>query len=339
MGKNEQGLVETLMAYRAILKTIGINPVKNLDEVVKSLQMSNGSWFDSPYITIIAVKALNERMDMPYASISDIKVYKDIDGSKTESYSFEPYEKIQIEVESEYDKEESKLLLFIKEKDGNIVYSQTGDTATWNTMSSKPGVYTMIAMVKDNRGGKITADYEKEFTINASLNIKNVVVYTNPQSTNINKPVIVNIETSLYSESNIDKQLNVTTAVYNADGIVVNLTNSTLDLKAADQIASIGKISFEPDISEPIEYTIIASVFDGLSKIAEGKGAFNVHPPLPPTRIDIEQSLDKAVLYPGTDSVTLTYNLFGEGTPEVPQRNPIDLVLILDSSGSMSGTP
>jgi Mg-chelatase subunit ChlD len=338
-GTGDQGLIDTLMAYRAVLKTIGIDPVKNLDGVVKSLQMEDGSWCNNPYITIIAVKALNERMDMPYASISDIKVYKDIDGSKTESYSFEPYEKIQIEVESEYDKEESKLLLFIKEKDGNIVYSQTGDTATWNTMSSKPGVYTMIAMVKDNRGGKITADYEKEFTINASLNIKNVVVYTNPQSTNINKPVIVNIETSLYSESNIDKQLNVTTAVYNADGIVVNLTNSTLDLKAADQIASIGKISFEPDISEPIEYTIIASVFDGLSKIAEGKGAFNVHPPLPPTRIDIEQSLDKAVLYPGTDSVTLTYNLFGEGTPEVPQRNPIDLVLILDSSGSMSGTP
>lgn len=338
-GTGEQGLINTLMAYRAVLKTIGIDPVKNLDGVIKSAQMADGSWCNNPYITIIAVKALNERMDMPYASISDIKVYKDIDGSKIELYSFEPYEKMQIEVESEYDKEESKLLLFIKEKDGNIVYSQTGDTATWNTMSSKPGVYTMIAMVKDNRGGKITADYEKEFTINASLNIKNVVVYTNPQSTNINKPVTVNIETSLYSESNIDKQLNVTTAVYNANGLVVNLTNSTLDLRAADQIASIGKIGFEPDISEPSEYTIISSVFDGLSKIAEGKGVFNVHPPLPPTRIDIEQSLDKAVLYPGTDSVTLTYKLFGEGTPEVPQRNPIDLVLILDSSGSMSGTP
>ena len=117
-------------------------------------------------------------------------------------------------------------------------------------------------------------------------------MYTNPQSTNINKPVIVNIETSLYSESNIDKQLNVTTAVYNADGIVVNLTNSTLDLKAADQIASIGK-SVLNDISEPIEYTIIASVFDGLSKIAEGKGAFNVHPPLPPTRIDMNRVLTR----------------------------------------------
>lgn len=338
-GTSDQGLIDTLMAYRAVLKTIGIDPVKNLDEVVKSLQMEDGSWCNNPYITIVAVKALNERMDMPYASISDIKVYKDIDGSKTELYSFEPYEKMQIEVESEYDKEESKLLLFIKEKDGNIVYSQTGDTATWNTMSSKPGVYTIIAMVKDNRGGKITADYEKDFTINASLNIKNVVVYTNPQSTNINKPVTVNIETSLYSESNIDKKLNVTTAVYNADGIVVNLFNSVLNLKAEDQIASIGKISFEPDISEPSEYTIISSVFDGLSKIAEGKGSFSVHPPLPPTRIDIEQNLDKAVLYPGTDSVILTYKLFGEGTPEVPQRNPIDLVLILDSSGSMSGTP
>jgi hypothetical protein len=120
----------------------------------------------------------------------------------------------------------------------------------------------------------------------------------------------------------------VTTAVYNADGIVVNLFNSVLNLKAEDQIASIGKISFEPDISEPSEYTIISSVFDGLSKIAEGKGSFSVHPPLPPTRIDIEQNLDKAVLYPGTDSVILTYKLFGEGTPEVPQRNPIDLVLI-----------
>ena len=78
--------------------------------------MEDGSWCNNPYITIIAVKALNERMDMPYASISDIKVYKDIDGSKTESYSFEPYEKIQIEVESEYDKGRVKITFVYQRK-------------------------------------------------------------------------------------------------------------------------------------------------------------------------------------------------------------------------------
>ena len=262
---------------------------------------------------------------MPYASINDIKIYKEVADSKIESYSFEAYEKVHIEVDSEYDKEKSKLLLFIKEKDGNIVYSQNGEIASWNTMNSKPGVYTVIAMVKDNKGGKITADYEKEFIINASFDIKNVFVYANPQSTNVDKPVSFSVETSLYSESNIDKLLNVITTIYNAEGTVVKSTSRVLELKATVQIASIGKVSFEPDVTEASEYTIVSTVFDDQSEIAEGKGAFKVNPPLPPTRIDVEQSLDKPVLYPGTDSVTLTYKLFGEGIPEAPQREPIDL--------------
>ncbi len=64
-----------------------------------------------------------------------------------------------------------------------------------------------------------------------------------------------------------------------------------------------------------------------------------VLPPPAPTRIDASQKLSKDFLYPGNDSVTATFALTGQGTPEMPQRKPIDLSLILDNSGSMAGNP
>lgn len=51
--------------------------------------------------------------------------------------------------------------------------------------------------------------------------------------------------------------------------------------------------------------------------------------------VEASQSLDKPALSPGTDSVTAEIKLDGLGTPEAPQRKPIDLVLCIDNSGSM----
>ena len=133
------------------------------------------------------------------------------------------------------------------------------------------------------------------------------------------------------------KQGKAVTSIYDADGILVDLYENT-NIRA-EQVKTVNVQGFKPDVSSHNEYVIRTEIFDGVYKAGEVEGTFKVQPPPPPTRIDAEQSLNKEVLYPGKDSVTLTYKLFGEGVPEVPDRDPIDLVLILDRSGSMGGTP
>lgn len=338
-GTGEESIADTLMAYRAVVKTLGHDPVLVVENIIEALQNENGSWYDNPYITILAVKALSEKTDLPHAKVSDIKVFKKDKEDRTEVYSFNAYEELETEVISEYDNSLAKQTQFIKGPHGNIVYSQIGNFLNWNTMTSDPGTYTVIAQVKDNESGKIIDSYEKTFVIKSSFDIKNIVITTNPQSTSLNKSVTVDIESAFYIEANVDKHLNVTTSVYDIDGNLINLYEDVVECKALKQVNVVNPKKFEPDVNSQNEYTIRTEIFEGDSKIGEGETVFKVQPPPPPTRIDAQQSLNKEVLYPGKDSVTLSYKLFGEGTPEAPERNPIDLVLILDRSGSMNGTP
>lgn len=252
-GTKEENLADTLVAYRAVIKTLGFDSVSAVEKIIQDIQKSNGSWYDNPYITILAVKALSEKTQLPQADISDIKVYKKVNGDRTESYSFDAYEELEIEAISDYDSSLAKQVMFIKGPYGNIIYAQVGDALNWNTMSSEPGSYTIIAQVKDNENGKIIDSYEKAFTVNSSFNIKNAVIRTDRQSTTINKPVTVNVESAFYIEANIDKKITVTTKVYGTDGSFINLYEGVTELMGSEQVKVIGTKGFEPDVTSEKE--------------------------------------------------------------------------------------
>jgi hypothetical protein len=57
-----------------------------------------------------------------------------------------------------------------------------------------------------------------------------------------------------------------------------------------------------------------------------------------PIHIEVTQKVNKSVLMPGEDSVEISFNLFGHGKPDMPERTPIDLILVIDRSSSMSGS-
>ena len=57
-----------------------------------------------------------------------------------------------------------------------------------------------------------------------------------------------------------------------------------------------------------------------------------------PIHIEVTQKVNKSVLMPGKDEVEISFNLFGHGKPDMPEKTPIDLILVLDRSSSMSGS-
>ena len=85
-------MADTLTAYRAVIKTLGEEAVLAAENEIKALQKENGSWYDSPYLTILAVKALSEKEELPHADIKDIKIFRKDKEDRTEIYSFNSYE-------------------------------------------------------------------------------------------------------------------------------------------------------------------------------------------------------------------------------------------------------
>ncbi|WP_442598615.1 VWA domain-containing protein [Neobacillus sp. D3-1R] len=333
-GMDEDSIMDSLLSYRAILNTVGADVLKNIDNSIVSVQQSDGSWFSDPYLTALALKALQEKMNMPFAKIDSIQLWKNENDSQIESYSYNAYDSFEIRVDSTFDANQATLLYFIKQKNGTIISAQTDGLPGWNTKNSLPGDYSVIAQVKDNTSGRIIASLEKPFVINPTFTIGAVSIATDPENKRVNTSGEVSTEITIISNSNMDKSLTLKTSVMDGTTVMAEDTK-TFESKAADQISRIRSLIFTPDTTVPKDYLIKSEVFDGTNVIAQGEKTFQVLPPPPPTRIDATQSTDKTVLFPGTDSVTAQLKLKGEGTPDMPKRNPIDLILTIDNSGSM----
>lgn len=337
-GKDEDSIIKTLLSYRAILHTIGIDVVDTVDLSIIEVQNTNGSWYNNPYITALAIKAIEESKDVPDAEINSIRLWKNADGEKTECYLYKAYETMEIEVDSTYCNIEVDFLYYIKKQDGSIISVDSEEKSIWNTKSSLPGDYSVIVQMKDKLSGKIFATAERHFIISPSFKMETVILTTDPKNTRTDYAVEVRTEATIITEANADKELDLKLTISNGS-IEVKKEEKRILCKAENSVHSLDLASFTPDVSLIGDYCVQLQVFDGEMLLWEGKTIFEVLPPLPPTRIEATQSIDRSFLYPGDDLVGIQLKLMGEGIPEAPQRMPIDIVLILDSSGSMSGTP
>ncbi len=323
-GIDENSIEDTLLAYRAVLLTVGTGPVSTLEDTIIGLQSENGSWYDDAYITMLAAKALKERRTLPVAQINYIKLNAvGADGKKVESYSYNPYESFEIEVDNKTDNIDSKLFVFIKKTDGTAVSLPSNGALSWNTANNPAGEYFVEAIVKDNSTGRVMARLEKSFTINAGFRTGNVVVSLRPHFTRVDKPVKVNAEISVENFSNIDKQVEVCTAVYSEDKVVEYASKMVL-FNSEDPMPISGAISFEPDVSVARDYIIRSFVFDGSEKIAEGQDTFKVLP------LADSQTFDYTLMQGEEVSETLNVVI-----PELPPR--ADVIFSFDLTGSMGG--
>ncbi len=323
-GTDENSIEDTLLAYRAVLLTVGTGPVSTLEDTIIGLQNENGSWYDDAYITMLAAKALKERRTLPVAQINYIKLkVVGADGKKVESYSYNPYEPFEIEVDTKTDNIDSKIFVFIKKPDGTAVSLPSNGALSWNTANNPEGEYAVEAIVKDNSTGRVMARLEKSFKINSGFRVGNVVVSLRPHFTRVDKPVKVNAEISVENFSNIDKQVEVCTAVYSEDKIIEYASKMVL-FDSEDPMPISGAISFDPDVSAQRDYIIRSFVFDGTKKIAEGQDTFKVLP------LADSQTFDYTLMQGEEVSETLNVVI-----PELPPK--ADVIFSFDLTGSMSG--
>lgn len=335
-GTDENNLVNTIQAYRAVLDTVGLEPVSTVEDALIALQGAQGGWNSDYYTTALAATALTERQNLSEASISGITLYKCIGEDEIETYNFVAYENVIIQVAAQYDQEAALMQLLVKQPDGTVVPAEEEDFFYWNTTNSPPGSYSVIALVKDRDSGKIIASREQGFTIEPDFTLSEVTIETFPGTCRVDHPVNVEVNVGLINHSNQDGEAALEVAVLASDGSIVASANPVVLCSLDEHIITTIPLSFQPDVTAEQTYTITAHVSYGDSEVLETQGSFEVLPPPPPTRIDAVQNLGRTYLCPGTDSAMVTFTLSGIGEPGAPQRDPIDLVMVIDNSGSMA---
>lgn len=333
-GTDENSISDTLLAYRAVLCTLGEDPVKTTLTPILSAQNEDGSWYESPYTTALAITAINEEESLPSASIDSIELLKDSNGTKYECDNFNAFETFEIKVQSACSNCNSNLLYFIKDPDNNIFQISSKGDVCWDTSSHQPGTYSVIAAIEDNKTGKILVSSEKKFTIHSTVKVINAEVNLDVDATTVGKAVNVNAKTTIATASNIDKQFTVKTRVLDS-GAEVFSSEKIVDIKAAEQTKSFDVMSFSPNVETVKNYIVESEIYGGDEKLAEGQSIFKVESLPPETRIDASQALNKDKLYPGKDSVDAAFSLEGLGTT-LPKKSS-NFLRLASSAQSSSG--
>lgn len=310
----EETLAGTLLAYRAALNSVGSGSLGAVEDTIFNTQLSDGSWYNDPYLTLLAMRALREKNNAVTAAIDRIELYKPvINDELEEAYSFNAYESVIIKVYGQYGST-AKLQVFVRTQDGLAIASESGGQFIWDTINKIPGEYSVIAQLKDTNSGIVLTSAEKQFDIQPSFNIGEVTIRTNPPWARVGNPTGVDVYVSLFNQSNIDRQVDVTTEVYGSDGAVITSASKSVSCTSPEQFVALKMLSFVPDVSVEKEYEIRTFIYDNQIQVNEGLAVFKVLPLPSPIRVDVGQNLDKTLLYPANDDVTATFTLTGEGT-------------------------
>lgn len=190
-GLDEEAIAGTLLSYRAVIATVGLAALDNVDTLIINAQNPDGSWYGNPYLTALALKTIQAGRNLPEAAIQSIKLMQNADRTPTECYSYNAFETFEIQTESTCNTAEAELFYFVKQKDGSVVTAQTDGLPGWNTLSSLPGDYAVIVQVRDKASGRILAAAEKAFMITSSFQVSAIIVATDPKDTIVEQAVEV----------------------------------------------------------------------------------------------------------------------------------------------------
>ncbi|MGM7703483.1 VWA domain-containing protein [Pseudalkalibacillus sp. Hm43] len=338
MGMEGVAFQRTLTAYQAILQTDGLQPVNRVHEKVLSVQKENGSWEDDPYLTLLALQSLKSYLEATSVSISDIELYKISETDKIPATEFSAYETMLIKPNYDSASGNVQVLAFIETPGGDIEAVNVEEELRWEVRDHAPGEYKVIVQIKDKQTGKIAATSKKPITVLPTFKIENATIQLSPENTTVGKPEDVNVQVSLLQSSNIDGEVRQRVEVYDPAGELIASEEKNIICKVDKPIVNTNMLVFQPNVEEAAKYTIKTFIYEKDQLIVETTKEFEVQPPPPPTRVEAEQFLDKKFVTPGSDNITASYILKGLGSPDQPERTPIDMTFVMDVSGSMSGS-
>ncbi|ALC91456.1 hypothetical protein AM500_17925 [Bacillus sp. FJAT-18017] len=337
-GLEEGTLLKTLMAYQAVLETNGLQPVGFVHDTILQLQEENGSWANDPYITLWALKALNSHLETTSAAISAIELYKVTQSEKVKSDRFEAYEMLEINPIYESSTEQLQVQAFIKTPAGKYETVQAEGGLIWNTQNRTPGDYTAVVQIKNKQTGKVAATSQKSFEIVPSNRVDSATILLSPEKTTVGQSKEVNVQLSLFHSSNVKGEATQKIEVYSKSGELVASQEKVVSTTPAEPNINTNMLKFTPEVGQETTYTIKGYVYKDGKAVTETEKKFEVLPPPPPTRIDAEQALNKEIVNPGSDTVNAEFVLKGLGAPTEPERKPLDMIFVIDTSGSMDGS-
>ena len=213
--------------------------------------------------------------------------------------------------------------------------TETDDGYVINTKNMKPGEYYIVTMVTDKESGQVLAIKRKQVEISEGIKIFKSVLNYSPKAVSVNTKKEIKFKLKAEMGTNTDTDIDININVENQNGENVYKDNRNIDADANTKYIECNDFSFMSQADTDDLYTVTVRYKNKNTVIKTDRALIKVFDEENENRIDIKYEADKDEITDDDKYVNVKFDMQGIGLSENIKRRPMDIVIILDNSGSM----
>lgn len=213
--------------------------------------------------------------------------------------------------------------------------TETDDGYVINTKNMKPGEYYIVTMVTDKESGQVVAIKRKQVEISEGIKIFKSVLNYSPKAVSVNTKKEIKFKLKAEMGTNTDTDIDININVENQNGENVYKDNHSIEAGTNTKYIECNDFSFISQANTADLYTVTVRYKNKNMVIKTDRALIKVFDEENENRIDIKYEADKDEITDDDKYVNVKFDMQGIGLSENIKRRPMDIVIILDNSGSM----
>lgn len=222
------------------------------------------------------------------------------------------------------------------DEDGNSeVLEYKENTFVYNTKNHLGKCHILVTLINEN--GEVISSKIKNFNVEEYFEISSLNIEVTPKAYKIGSNRKIEITPKAFVLTNTDRKTSASISVEDKDGNIIYTDEKELVCRKDDRCALYGTSAFVPEIEEKGLLKVRVVIHEDNKNLISKNTYVKLFETEDENRIDIDYKTSEDFIEEDTKSVDVDFNLSGKGLSETIKRRPMDIIIILDDSGSMSG--
>lgn len=335
IGNDEESLMNLLMITIALTEIDANRTLQRIEKVGKEIKQ-DGSLNQDECLTAMFVYAIDEYLTFvrDESVISGPQITGIVINSDENITAYTDI-KVVPEIIGINDEKHEVSVCMGNESTAYVKGTETDDGYVINTKNMEPGEYYIVTMVTDKESGQVLAIKRKQVEISEGIKIFKSVLNYSPKAVSVNTKKEIKFKLKAEMGTNTDTDIDININVENQNGENVYKDNHSIEAGTNTKYIECNDFSFMSQADTDDLYTVTVRYKNKNTVIKTDRALIKVFDEENENRIDIKYEADKDEINDDDTHVNVKFNMQGIGLSETIKRRPMDIVIILDNSGSM----
>lgn len=335
--KNAWGLDKASIKNTLICTSVLLGNDDNTKSRIKEINdklSSDGSLYEDVELTAMYISIASDYLQM--INEKDVDSYIKNIVLATEDGKIKAYTDILFKPVVVGLKEGMSISAVLYDEDGKSeVLENKENTFVYNTKNHIGKFHVLVNLIDEN--GEIISSKIKKFNIDEYFEVSGLNVEVTPKAYKIGSKRKIEMTPKVYVLANANRKTCAYISVEDKDGNTIYSDVKELLCGKDDRCVSYDISAFVPMVEEKGLLKVNVVIKEGNKNLINKSTYIKMFETEDENRIDFDYKTSEDFIEEDTKSVDVDFNLSGKGLSENIKRRPMDIIIILDDSGSMNG--